>query len=271
MKAKAILALSLPLAALTVIASSIALFTPNFYSKETANWAAQSTGQDMTDLLLIAPVLLIASIFAARKNRSAIFIWGGTNLYLLYTFIIYCFDIHFNKLFLVYCFALGLSFYSFFYFLLSMIEENVLEWFKSKRSFRFIGIYFLLISLIFCFAWLSEVLPALITNNTPRGLIGTNLFTNPVHVVDLSVFLPGLFLTGMLLLKKKPLGLLMTPIMLSFFILMDITIGGLVLVMKEKGSGGDFTVTIVMSLLAVFSVILLIIFLKDLKQPSDRH
>src|SRR5450631_1289659 len=104
--------LTMLLTAFTVIASCVGLFTPSFYSTETLNWQAQSVSQDFIDLVLIAPCLLITSILARRNNKIAILIWGGVLLYLTYTFVIYCFDIHFNKLFILYCFCLGLSFYS---------------------------------------------------------------------------------------------------------------------------------------------------------------
>lgn len=268
MKSNTILVLSLPQAVLIIVASSLGLLSPGFYTKETPDWAAQSIGQDIIDLFLVTPALIITTLFAIRKSKAAMMLWGGINLYLVYTFLIYCFDVHFNKLFLVYCFTLGFSFYSFAYFLLSLAKEKITDWLDEKISSRFIGIYFLLIPLIFYFLWLSEVLPAILNNETPKSLRETGLFTNPVHVIDLSVFLPGLFLVGILLIKRKNIGLLLAPVILTFFIIMDITIGGLIVVMKMRGIESDYIITIVMSLLAVFSAILLIVYLRSLKKPS---
>jgi hypothetical protein len=50
---------SLLLAFLLILSSSAGLFTPDFYSAETKNWQAQSIGQDLVDLLLIAPFLIL--------------------------------------------------------------------------------------------------------------------------------------------------------------------------------------------------------------------
>src|SRR4051812_39204236 len=91
--------------------STVGFFTPDFYSIETPNWQAQSVGQDMIDLFLMVPCLILSGVLGSRGNKSAISIWGGSVIYLTYTFALYCFDVHFNELFVLYCICLGLSFY----------------------------------------------------------------------------------------------------------------------------------------------------------------
>src|SRR6185295_1303389 len=98
---------------------------------------------------------------------------------------------------------------------------------KNKVTLKLTGIYFIALSAVFYFLWLSEIVPAVINNKVPSSLIEVGLFTNPVHVIDISIFLPGMFITGILVLREKPLGYLLAPALLSFFILMDITIGWL--------------------------------------------
>ncbi len=266
---KIILALSLPLIILIIIVSCVGLSTPGFYSTETLNWQAQSIGQDMIDLFLITPCLLITSILSYRNNRTAIMIWGGVVLYLTYTFVIYCFDIHFNKLFVLYCVCLGLSFYSLMYFLFTHHKENSKEYFENKPVVRFIGIYFLIISALFYFLWLSEIIPAIIQNTIPKSIVETGLFTNAVQVIDLSVFLPGIFITGISLLKRISFGLILVPIILTFFVLMDISIGTLAVVMKMKGVESNLVLTVIMGVLALLSLVLLIWYFKSIKTKIE--
>jgi hypothetical protein len=268
MKANSIITLSLLLAILVLGANSYSLLTPGFYAKETANWAAQSIGQDIINIFLIVPALIITACFASRKSTTGLLLWGGVNLYLVYTFAIYSFDLHFNKLFLLYCFCLSLSFYSFIYFLLSVMGKPIEAWTDGQFIIRFIGIYFIVIALVFYFLWLSEILPAIMNDATPKSLLETGLMTNPVHVIDIAIFLPGLFITGIVLLKRKKIGLLLAPVLLTFFILMDITIGGLIFMLKSRGLEGNYMITVIMSLLAVFSAVLLAIYLKSMKVKS---
>jgi hypothetical protein len=45
----------------------------------------------------------------------------------------------------------------------------------------------------------------------PENLLTTGLPTNPVHVIDLAIILPGIFMTGIMLIKKQPDGLSSCP------------------------------------------------------------
>jgi hypothetical protein len=264
-----ILLLSLFLAALIIITSCVSLLTPGFYSAETLNWQAQSLGQDIIDLIFIAPSLLITSILASRTNRKATMIWGGIVLYLTYTFALYCFDVHFNKLFILYCLCLGLSFYSFMYFLFTQYKQDRLD-FENKKITRFVGIYFIIISVLFYFLWLSEIIPAIIQHITPKSVAEAGLFTNGVHVIDLAVILPAIFITGIFLLKRISFGTILAPVILTFFVLMDITIAALSLIMKIKGVKSDLTLTFIMSALTLLSAGLLILFLKTIHSKINQ-
>jgi hypothetical protein len=263
------LAVSLLLSALVITASCIGLLTPGFYSLETPNWQAQSIGQDMVDLFLVVPCLLLTSILAYRNNRTALMIRGGVLLYLTYTFVLYCFDVHFNALFVLYCACLGLSFYALMNFLFSQLKNKYEFGFKNHYIHRTIGIYFIIIATLFCFLWLAEIIPSIIYNITPKSLIETGLLTNGVHVLDLAVLLPGIFMAGIFLLQRKPIGVILTPVILAFFILMDLTIGLLVVVMKFRGIESDLMLTVVMGILALVSLFLLIWFMKNIKKEQD--
>jgi len=269
MRNRTILLLSLPLAALIIIVSCVGLLTPGFYSKETSNWQTQSTWQDKIDLFLVLPCLLITSILAYRNNKAATSIWGGVVLYLTYTFVLYCFDIHFNKLFVAYCLCLGLSFYSFIYFLFTKHAETGNRNIENKSLNRIIGIYFIVVSVIFYFLWLAEIIPSIINNTQPQSLIETGLFTNGVHVIDLAVFLPGVFITGVFLLQRRSLGFMLTPAMLTFFVLMDITIGMLAVVTKMKGTESNLMLTVIMGIFTLVSLFLLIWYLGSINSPGN--
>ncbi len=262
---KIILAISIPLAILVTVVSCIGIFTDDFYARESFNWQVQSLGQDRIDLYLIIPVLIGSAIFAYRKSHIAALLWAGTLLYVIYTFTIYCFDIHFNRAFIVYCFILGLSFYSFLWFIYAQVKSPAIIEIGKKSVTNVTGIYFLILLSVFYFLWLSEIIPAIIENTVPKSLKEIGLFTNPIQVIDLSVFLPGIFMTVLLVLKRKPLGFLFTLIMLTFFILMSITISWLAFAMNREGLESDLSVTVVMAALALTSFILLIWNIKNSK------
>jgi len=263
--AKIILYITLPLVILVIIVSYAGLFNPDTYKKESPNWQAQALGQDIIDLFIISPFLLITGVLAYRKNRIALLLWSGVVVYLIYTFVLFCFAVHYNHLFILYFLALGLAFYAFLYFLLSQINEPTVTRFSEKVPVKSVGIYLIILSGSFYLLWLSEIISSLINNTTPVSIAETGLITNPVHALDLSVVLPGLMIIALLLLKRKPLGLLLVPAALTFGILMDITIGFLALAMKMKGMKSDISITIVMGVIALFTLFLLIRYLASIQ------
>ena len=254
-----ILILSVITAALIIIVSLTGIFNPDLYSTESLNWKTQSIAQDKVDLFLIVPALLITSIFVFLRNRKALLIWSGVLLYLVYTFIIYCFAVHFNQLYPIYCLILGLCFYSLVYFFL---HQPRFDQVKFDRWTMLTGIYFIIIAALFYFFWLSEILPAIQERETPASLTETGLPVNPVHSIDLALFLPGLFLAGISLIRKKSIGFLIAPIILVFFILMNLTIAFLALELERKGMGTGQTLAIIMVALALISNVFLLIMLK---------
>ncbi|MBL7724690.1 MAG: hypothetical protein JNK27_11100 [Chitinophagaceae bacterium] len=256
---------SLPLAALVVFVSATGLSTPGFYAAETTNWQAQSAGQDLIDLFIVVPALLISAVFAYHKRKAAILVWGAVIAYLLYTFLIYCFAVHFNQLFIFYCFTLGLSFYSWCWFFFLQLSRPSPAVHFSAVPHRIVGIYFIVIAALFYFLWMVEIIPAVVSGEVPKSVKETGLITNAVHVIDLSVFLPGLFIAGVLLLKRKIAGYMMEPVFLSFFVLMNITIGSLVLIMIKRGIEGNYSVAIIMGMLTIISTGLLVWYIKRIK------
>ena len=167
-------------------------------------------------------------------------------------------------LFIIYCLTLGLAFYAFLYFLFSQFNKPIASWFTDKIPVKTIGIYLIILAGLFYLLWLSEIIPANLSNTTPSTITESGLIINPVHVLDLSVVLPGLMIVAILLLKRKPLGLLLVPAALTFGILMDITIGSLVIVMNIKGMETDLSLAVIMGCMALFTLGLLIWYLKCL-------
>jgi hypothetical protein len=260
-----ILILSLPLAILTAFVSYAGIFVPGTYAKETMNYAAQGVGQDMVNLFGVVPALIVSAVFASRKSKPGLLIWSGILFYLVYSYTIYGFGLHFGNLFLAYCFILGLSFYSFSYFIFISFKENVGEWFVQNTPTKSTGIFLIVIAIFFYFTWLSEIIPAMQAHITPKSVVESGLLINPVHVLDLAICLPALILTGVLLIKKKSLGLSLATPMLIFCILMATAIAAMILEMKSRGFEVDLTLPILFGLIALISCLLLVQYLSKLK------
>ncbi|MEJ5351960.1 MAG: hypothetical protein WHS65_10235 [Melioribacteraceae bacterium] len=262
---KIILLLSLLLSLLVMVASFSGVFIKETYSKEVRYFAVQGIGQDFVNLVIVSPALIISSFLFYKMNKAAMFIWSGIILYLIYSYTIYCFSMHFNFLFLIYCGVFGLSFYLFgYYFITQLKKEN--NFVLNNSLIKITSSFFILLSSLFYFMWLSEVIPALIKNEIPKSVLENGVATNAVHVLDISIFLPGLVITAFMLKKKKLAGFILTPAFLTFSLFMYIAIIGMMITLNINGFETELSVVLIFSIITFFCLLLLLIFLKSMKK-----
>jgi hypothetical protein len=267
-RGKAILYFTIATVILTAVTSLGGLLYHNTYSRETALWIAQAASQDIVNLALIVPVLLVSAIVARRGIRWGLFVWLGAMLYTAYTFVIYSFGLHFNSLFLVYCWTLGVSAYSFITLTVQITPGVVKGWFDESRHEYFMSLLVLAAGVLFYLMWLKDDLPAMISNQMPAGLRGTGLPTNPVHVLDYSFILPGFIITSVLLLKKKALGYLFAPVLMTFGVLMNLTIAVIAVVMKMTGYDDNVAISMLFAAFALLGIAVLVSFLRHMKKAA---
>jgi hypothetical protein len=261
--------LSLLLAIALAIASYYGAFVPGTYERDSASMAAQGMGQDLFDLFFVTPLLLISLLYTLKGNRIALFIFAGTVFYVLYSFFIYAFGVHFNSLFLIYCLVLGSSLYT---FLLIIYENSGMElnnWFGEKTPTRAIGIYFISVALLFYLLWLKDTVPSILNNTVPANVLDNDLLVNPVHVLDMAIALPGLVITAVLLFKKQTLGFLFAPVFLIFTVLLSLSLIAMVLALNAKGISEDISIAGIFLILAVISMGLLTMFFRNMKRTRD--
>ena len=82
------------------VASLAGLAAPSTYAAEAPAWAAQAVGQDVVNLLVVAPALLVAGWLADRGSARARLMIGGCLVYAAYSHVVYAVGLHFNRLFL---------------------------------------------------------------------------------------------------------------------------------------------------------------------------
>src|SRR5205823_8506294 len=85
---------------LVLLASASGILLTSIYARETLAWAVQGIGQDIVNIVAVV-VLFIAVSFVNKGSVKAALVWSGVLLYLIYAYVIYAFDVHFNRLFLV--------------------------------------------------------------------------------------------------------------------------------------------------------------------------
>lgn len=258
--AKTLSVLTLVLCALIVWQGITGIMIPGIYANETDNWRVQVVGQDGINLCLVVPLLLNTGLMISRGAQDAKFLWAGGMIYVIYTYLIYCFGVHFNSMFLVYCTILGLSIFSLIWFIYT--ERKTFRYkLSGMNASRVTAIFFMLTAVFFAMAWLHGIVPAILTGRVPESLTEGDFLTNPVHVIDLAVCLPGLFFTGLLLILRKKPGLLLAPILLTFMLLMYVTVALLSIQVQPDGHVSGIAWT--MFGLAAVALLLLVVNLRS--------
>lgn len=257
--------LTLLLAVVLGVVSFFGAFVPGTYARDAASMAAQGRGQDWVDLFIVLPLLVLTLIWTKKGSRAAALLFSGTIFYILYSFVIYAMGVHFNRLFLLYCAVLGLSLYLFILLVDALRKEEVESWFGDKLPVRLIGGFLLGIAVLFDLLWLKDVVPAVISGSVPKTVSDYGLLVNPVHVLDLAVALPGLIVTAVLLMRRQRLGYILTPVALTFILLLAAALIGMVLRLKAEGISDDTSVAGIFTVLALISAIVLWAFMRTIK------
>src|SRR6266516_2839233 len=144
--------LTLAIAILVIISSSAGLFIKSIYARETLSWMVQAYGQDIANLVAAA-ALLSAVYFVSKGSVKAFLVWIGVLLSLLYPYVIYAFDIHFNSLFLVYVALVGLSFYTLVDGIIRLHLDK--SYFAANNRARVVSVFLMVVAVLFYFLWFS--------------------------------------------------------------------------------------------------------------------
>jgi hypothetical protein len=234
--------LSIALALVAAVANIVGLLAPGtIYGQETEVLADQAAAQDVVGLVLVAPLIAGLAISAARGAIPAYLCWLGCLAFTAYNYAIYAFSIHFGPLFLPWVAVLGSSVYAFVGGLATIDATTVKLWFAG-RALRLTSWALIVLATVFALLWLSEIVPDLLAGRGSTSAGDYQVPTNPVHVLDLAIFIPAVAVSGVLLLRKRPLGYATAPGMLVFLALTCVPITLTPLIADLRGHDAEWAV-----------------------------
>lgn len=254
-----VLAWSGVIAVLVLVASVAGLVDPRVYAQETPNWATQAQGQDLGNLLAVVVLVAAAVRYRAGSHRAGR-VWLGTLLYLVYAFVVYAMAVHLNHLFGVYVAVLGLSAWAVIFHTSNLRDADVR--YPEGRPRTVAAWVLIATGVLFAGLWLSELVPALLTGTIPASLTEASLGVNPIHVLDLSMVLPGFLIAGIATLQGRDHGLFWVVPWLVFSALMGASIIAAMALMLAAGQADATPPLVMVSLVVTASLIALWGYLK---------
>lgn len=202
-----------PFSFTTLRGETAEMFGRGLYRHDTLFVGAGSRGTDVVTLVLGLPLLAFTTWWYRRGSLRGALLLTGTFAYFLYVYASFALGtVAYNEFFLVYVVLFSTSLYA---FLLTFTET-----YRHIRSAevsahlprRGPALFMFASGIVTLVVWLTPLVVALIQGHVPERL--DSYTTKVTEALDLAIITPATFISGMLILRRAPLGYLMAMAML---------------------------------------------------------
>lgn len=212
-KNKVLSILSLVIAILALIASLGGLFMKDLY-RDNAFVVAAWQGNDIVTLFVVVPIMLTSLFFLKRDSKKARLFWMGSLWYMIYNYMFYMFGAAFNYFFLLYVAIFTLSTYILIFALMKTDSVEVSQQFSDRTPVRWISGFMIFFAVLLGIMWVMLSLGFILTGVVPQSITQTDHPTGVVFASDLSLLIPALIFSAILLWKRRPWGYVLGSVVL---------------------------------------------------------
>jgi hypothetical protein len=188
--------------------AGVGLANPSLYRDE--DWVmAAWFGNDLVTLLVAVPLLVWSLLRVKTGSRRAELVWYSMLGYSVYNYAYYLFGATLNWLFPLYVVLFTLPMVTLILALGRLDADAVAGDFRSDTPRRWVGGYMLFTGVGLTLAWLGQWAAFMATGTPPD--IGQEAF-RLIAAMDLSFMVPWFLLGSVLLIKRRPWGFVIAPI-----------------------------------------------------------
>ena len=195
---KLIYALSLIISGLMTLASVTGILFPSIIYP-TDELAATFISNDVINLLIGLPIILISILLAMKKNLLGLLFWPGAIFYVLYNYMIYVLAMPLNWAFLLHLTLITASIYTIIILVTSIDGKKIQQRLTGVVHERISGIILVAMGFLFILQSVGAMVDPIINQ---IQITGTEF---AVHVADFSIS-PALVIGGILLWRRKEFG-----------------------------------------------------------------
>jgi hypothetical protein len=233
------------------------------YRFDSQSVAAQGIAQDVITFTVAIPMLFLSWIYTRKFSLKGSLILLGTLGYFLYTYISYVFLWMLNPLFIVYVSLMSLSFFAFIWLFTRFDVKQLPNVFHEKLPRKFLGSVQILLGIMLMFMWVSMIFQYMMSNQVPVGL--DHYTTLVIQGLDLGFVVPIAFLSGILLIQAKPLGFMLSSIVIIKGFTMGLAIMAMIIGQYLVGVNLSMIEVTLFFILSLFLIVCLIVLLKHIK------
>lgn len=216
-----------------ITGETVKIYGSGLYQNDSVSVVAQGKAGDLATLVMGIPLLLISLYLANKGSSRGRFMLTGTLGYFLYTYMSYTFLWHYNPFFIVYVILMSLCLYAFILSFMSFKIEKIPAMFNEKLPIRFLAGFQLFVGFGIGMLWLAKIAPSILEGAIPVGL--EHYTTLVIQGMDLAFIVPTAILSAVLLLKKKPMGYLLTSVIVIKGFTMLTALSAMMINMALKG------------------------------------
>jgi hypothetical protein len=197
---------------------TVHLYGSGLYKLDTVFSGSGQRGTDVVTLAIGVPLLIACLAFYRRGSLRAALLLAGVFAYFLYVYASLALGYAFNQLFLVYVALFGAGLYGLVLVLrdidLDALPEETVATLPRRGPVAFL----LFSAVVVLVVWLQPVVTALLDGDAPARM--DSYTTAVTYALDLAVITPALFICAGLLLRRRPLGYLLSFPLLGTIVLL---------------------------------------------------
>lgn len=169
--------------------------------------------QDVLTILVCGFLFVLIVIAKENQVKMQIIIIGLIGS-LFYLYGIFTIERVYNWFYLFYAAVFASSFWSIIYCLSGFKQDTFEKLQISSKMLKTSSISSIIISVIFTFLWIVSLIPLMKDHNRIE-------FFYSIYILDLCFIMPAFFIAAIMSLRRKPLGILITPaiMILGFFVI----------------------------------------------------
>jgi hypothetical protein len=255
-----------PFAFTTLHGQMVQIYGQGLYHYDTVASAAQEQGQDAVTLFLGIPILVLSLVLYRRGSLRGHLLLTGT---LAYTYASMAFLSAYNNLFLVYVALFSASLFGFVLAFTSIDLQALPAHFSPRLPRRTLAGFLFAVGVFLLVSWLGLIVRPLAQGHVPPQLESTT--TLVIQVLDLGIIVPVAFLSGVLLLRRAPLGYLLAATVLIKFLTLGAAVTAMVvgqLLARVPLGIGDVAGFPILTLIGIGMTVVLLRNLSD--APSEQ-
>ena len=245
----------------------VKIYGSGLYRNDSIAMVAQGKASDFITIIIGIPLLLISLYFTNKGSLRGKLMLTGTLGYFLYTYISYTFLWMYNPFFIVYVILMALSLYAFVMCFMSFDIEKMPSMFNKNLPVKLLGGFQLFIGFAIGMMWLGKIAPSIFGVETPVGL--EHYTTLVIQGMDLGIIVPTAFLSGILLIKRKPFGYLLSSVIITKGFTMLTCISAMIINMALNGVDMSLVEILVFPMFNLLAVICLILLLKNTNKGPE--